>query len=157
MKQLVPLIALCCALVAPVLAQDGPDAPRVVAEAESASEGLSVADAVEIHRVVRAQLNAFAADDAKGAFELATQEKRLLIGSADDFLQMIRESYEPIYRNKAVIFEKPDVVEGMTLQKVRVTDSHSRVWLAIFWMQRDEDSSWRIDGCHLIETTNISV
>lgn len=158
MKQLVPAAAaLCCALAAPVPAQEVNEIPATPRKPAQPGEALSVADVMEIHRVVRAQLNAFAADDAKGAFELATLEKRMQIGSAEDFLRMIRESYRPIYRYKAVIFEKPDVVAGMTLQKVRVTDAQSRVWLAIFWMQRDEAAGWKIDGCHLLETSNISV
>ena len=88
---------------------------------------------------------------------MATSEKRMQIGSADNFLQLIKEQYNPIYRHQRVIFSRPEVIDGDAIQIVRVTDSDSRVWLAIFWMQQEEDSSWKIDGCQLLETTSVSV
>lgn len=118
---------------------------------------LTTADSIAIHEVVQAQLDALAKDDAAAAFELATLEKQVLIGSADNFMRLIRERYEPIYRNKVLIFFEPEVVHGIAVQTVRVTDSYSRVWVAIFWMQQDADYKWKIDGCHLLETTNVSV
>lgn len=123
----------------------------------AAIDGITTADAIAIHEVVQSQLEAFSNDDAAGAFELATPEKRMLIGSPDNFLRLIKEEYNPIYRYQRVIFSTPQVVDGDAIQIVRVTDGNSRVWLAIFWMQQEEDSSWKIDGCHLLETTSISI
>jgi hypothetical protein len=117
---------------------------------------ITTADAIAIHEVVQSQLEALANDDADRAFELATSEKRMLIGSPDNFLKLIKEEYNPIYRYQRVIFSTPEVVNGDAIQTVRVTDSSSHVWLAIFWMQQEEDSSWKIDGCQLLETTSIS-
>lgn len=118
---------------------------------------ITTADAVAIHEVVSSQLNALAADDAEGAFELATPARRMQIGTADNFLQMIKEQYNPIYRNMRIIFLAPAVVDGDAIQVVHITDRESHVWVAIFWMQQREDSKWRIDGCHLLETTTISI
>lgn len=122
-----------------------------------AIDDITTADAIAIHEVVQLQLEALANDDAASAFELATPEKRMLIGSPDNFLKLIKEEYNPIYRYQRVIFSRPEVVDGEAVQMVRVTDGYSRVWVAIFWMQQGEDSSWRIDGCQLIETTSVSV
>jgi hypothetical protein len=122
-----------------------------------ASAVITGADAKAIHETVQAQLDAFTKDDAAGAFELATQEKRMLIGSPDNFMRIIREQYDPIYRHIAVIFFEPEIVHGSTIQMVRVTDTHSRVWVAVFWMQQEEDHEWKIDGCELLETTSVSV
>jgi len=149
MKRLLTMAALLCGLGGSALAQDEPE--------QAAGSALTTADITAIRQAVKAQLEAFAKGDAATAFALATSEKRMMIGSADNFMQLIRESYEPIYRNKVLIFSEPKVVEGMALQTVRVTDSHSRVWVAIFWMQQDEESNWKIDGCHLVETSIISV
>ncbi len=81
----------------------------------------------------------------------------MLIGSPDKFLRLIKEEYNPIYRYQRVIFSAPEVVNGDAIQVVRVTDNSSRVWLAIFWMQQEEDSRWKIDGCQLLETTSVSI
>lgn len=123
----------------------------------AAINDITAADAIAIHEVVQSQLVALSNDDAASAFELASPEKRMLIGTPDNFLRLIKEEYSPIYRHQRAIFSKPEVVNGDAIQIVRVTDSYSRVWLAIFWMQQEEDSSWKIDGCQLLETTSVSV
>lgn len=123
----------------------------------AALDNLSKDDAIAIHEVVQSQLDAFLNDDATGAFALATPEKRTQIGSANNFLRLIREQYNPIYRHLVVIFSRPELVNGNPVQIVRVTASDSRVWIAIFWMQQEADHSWKIDGCQLLETTTVSI
>jgi len=122
-----------------------------------ALDAITTADAIAIHDAVQRQLDALANDDADRAFELATPEKRMLIGTPDRFLQMIKEQYNPIYRYERVIFSSPEVVEGNAIQIVRVTDNDSKVWVAVFWMKEAEDSRWQIDGCQLMETTSVSI
>ncbi|RZI40659.1 DUF4864 domain-containing protein [Herbaspirillum sp. HC18] len=123
----------------------------------AAIDGITTADAIAIHEAVQSQLDALSNDDAVGAFELATPEKRMLIGSPDNFMRMIKEEYNPIYRYQNVIFANPEVINGDAIQVVRVTDGYRRVWLAVFWMQQGDDSAWRIDGCQLLETTSVSI
>lgn len=122
-----------------------------------ALDAITTADAIAIHDVVQLQLEALANDDADRAFELATSEKRKLIGSPDRFLQIIKEQYHPIYRYERVIFSSPEVIDGNAIQMVRVTDGNSKVWVAVFWMKEDKESRWKIDGCQLLETTSVSV
>lgn len=122
----------------------------------AAIDAVTTADVIAIHEVVQSQLEALANDDAVRAFELATPEKRTLIGSADNFLRLMKEEYNPIYRYQRVIFSRPEVVNGDAIQLVRITDDTSRVWVAVFWMKQEADSSWKVDGCELLETTSIS-
>ncbi|HEY8609116.1 MAG TPA: DUF4864 domain-containing protein [Noviherbaspirillum sp.] len=123
----------------------------------AAVDAITTADAIAIHETVRNQMEALSKDDASGAFELATQEKRQMIGNADVFLRMMKEEYNPIYRSQVVIFSSPEVVDGDPVQVVRVTDGYGKVWLAVFWMQQEEDGSWKIDGCHLLGTRTVSI
>lgn len=118
---------------------------------------ITTADAVAIHTVVESQFEALSKDDANGAFELTTPAKRMLIGTPDNFMRIIKEQYNPIYRHLSVIFSRPEVVDGDAIQVVRVTDRVSHVWIAIFWMEQLEDSSWKIDGCQLLETSSVSI
>jgi hypothetical protein len=118
---------------------------------------ISAADEEAIHAVVQSQLDAFAEDDAVSAFELATPATRVQFGNPDNFLLMVKQHYSPIYRNRLALFSGPEVIEGTTIQIVRLTDRDSRVWLAIYKMLRDDDGSWKIDGCQLLETTSISI
>lgn len=122
----------------------------------NAMNDITTADAIAIREVVEAQLRALSNDDAPGAFELATPEKRMQIGSPDNFLRLIKEQYQPIYHYQSVIFSRAEVVEGSPIQIVRVADADGKVWVAVFWMQQEEDSSWKIDGCQLFETSSVS-
>ena len=118
---------------------------------------LPQAEVESIQRAVRLQLHAFSQDDAVRAFELATPSIRSQMGSPENFLRIIKEEFSPIYRNLMVIFSRPEVMGDSTIQIVRLTDSHSRVWLAIYSMERDTAGAWKIDGCQLIETSSVSV
>jgi len=118
---------------------------------------ITPADAAAIHETVQAQLDALAEDDAVAAFALTTLEKRELIGSPANFLRLVREMYEPIYRNKSQIFSPPEIVQGTAVQIVRIADSHSKVWVVVFWMLQEEDAHWRIDDYHLLETSSVSI
>jgi hypothetical protein len=118
---------------------------------------ITTADAIAIRTVVQSQLEALAEDDATSAFELTTPTKRMQIGTADNFLRMIKEEYTPIYRPRLALFSSPQVIDGNAIQIVRITGDDRHVWVAIFWMLQDEDSEWKIDGCQLLETTSLSI
>ena len=128
--------------------------PEIRAEVLGA---LTSDDVNAIHAAVQSQLDALAQDDAARAFDLATSEKRMQVGTPDNFLRMMKYQYTPIYRNLGVIFSMPEVLDGDPIQAVRITDGDGHVWLAIFWMQRDQDTKWKIDGCQLFETDSVSI
>lgn len=119
---------------------------------------ITTADAIAIHAAVESQLEALAEDDAASAFELTSPTKRMQIGTADNFLRIVKEQYTPIYRPQLVIFSRPQVVDGNAVQIVRLTDDDRHVWVAVFWMlQQEDDSSWKIDGCQLLQTSSMSI
>jgi hypothetical protein len=117
---------------------------------------MNALDAKAITVVVQKQLDAFAKDDAKSAFALAGPVTQLQMGSADNFLQLIKKYYYPIYRHQVAYLLRPEILDGNIVQVVRLTDRDSHVWLAIYWMQRDDAGNWKIDGCQLLETTSVS-
>jgi hypothetical protein len=114
-------------------------------------------EAEAIRTAVQAQLDAFAADDAAKAFALSTASTRNVLGSADNFLLMIKQEYPPVYRHRRAIFLAPQMLNGNTLQVVRLTDQDNNVWVAIYRMKVEQDGKWRIDGCSLLETTTVSI
>jgi hypothetical protein len=124
---------------------------------QAAADPVSSADAKAIQAVVRSQLQAFAEDDAAKAFSLATDETRSRIGSADTFMQIIKNDYDPIYRNHDPIFAPAEVIDGNTIQIVRLADRDNVVWIAIYKLERDHGGNWKIQGCELLQTTSVSV
>jgi hypothetical protein len=122
-----------------------------------AADPVSSSDAQAIHDVVQSQLDAFSEDDASRAFSLATEHMRALIGTPDRFLQMIKDQYPPVYRNRLALFSQPERIDGHTVIIVRLTDSDNLVWLAVYELAREADGAWKIEGCNLVETTTVSV
>ncbi|MFC3107108.1 DUF4864 domain-containing protein [Undibacterium arcticum] len=118
---------------------------------------LSAADTRAIREVVQSQFDAFEDDDAPAAFALTTQASRRRLGSPDDFMRLVKEQYGPIYRHRAVLFSGAQVIGADTLLIVRLTSPDSHVWIAIYRMERETDGKWKIDGCHLLETTSVSI
>lgn len=114
-------------------------------------------DVASIQQAIRGQLHALAEDDAESAFELITPSIRSQMGTPENFLRIIKEEYSPIYRHLVVIFSAPQALGDAIIQIVRLTDRESRVWLAIYNMQRDMTGNWKIDGCQLMETSVVSV
>ena len=114
----------------------------------SAAE-VSSADAAAIRAVVEQQLDAFARDDARRAFALATSGIRARFGTAEAFMAMVRAEYPVVYRPRKVDFDKPVVLEGEIMQPVRMIDADGAAWMALYPMQRQANGAWRIDGCQL--------
>jgi hypothetical protein len=120
----------------------------------STRAGASPLDATEadaVRQVVIAQLQAFAEDDADSAFATATPGVREAIGNPGRFLAMVRGAYPMVYRPAAVAFLKPEEDAGTVLQMVTITDGDDKAWIALFALERQPDSSWRISGCVVAE------
>ena len=108
-------------------------------------------EADSVRRVIVAQFEAFAQDDADGAFETATPEVREAVGNSGRFLAMVRGAYPMVYRPRAVNFHKPEEDGGSVLQLVEITDDKAKSWIALFALERQPDRSWRIGGCVVSE------
>lgn len=111
---------------------------------------VSERDARSVRTVIQAQLAAFAADDARRAFSYATPKVREVFGSADKFIEVVREAYPVVYRHETVAFLKPELADGTLLQGVHLTDGQGVLWLALYSMERQRDRSWRISACQLL-------
>jgi len=123
------------------------------------AETITPSDVKSIQAVVQSHLTALAEDDAVRAFAAATSETREQLGSAENFLQLIKDEYRPIYLNRHVdvTLSAPRIIGNQTIQVARVTDASNHVWVALFRMERDADKSWKIAGCELIETPSIAI
>jgi len=120
-------------------------------------DSLGKIEVTEIQSAVQLQIEALANDDAVGAFALTTEDTRSRLGSPDNFLKMIKEQYDPVYRHRTALYAAPQIVLGKVYQVVRLTDLDSHVWVAIYLMHKDAKGAWKIDGCQLIQTRTIAV
>jgi hypothetical protein len=111
------------------------------------AEPVSAGDAKAVRAVVEAQLDAFAADDAKKAFSYAAPSIREMFGTPERFVAMVRAGYPAVYRPASVTFLLPLWVQGQLVLGVRLTDADGGQWLATYSLERQPDASWRISGC----------
>jgi len=109
------------------------------------------ADLAEIRAVIHRQIDAFKRDDAKSAFALVSPGVQQAFGTPERFLDTVRMAYRAVYRPSAVAFLDLMVFSGDVVQQVQITDRTGAVWLAYYAMQRQEDGSWRMHGCHLVQ------
>jgi hypothetical protein len=115
------------------------------------AEEVPAAVAVKARAVVQAQLDAFAADDARRAFLLASPGARRHLGSPDNFINLVRKRYAVVYRPASVAFLKPQLIDGVVVLGVQMTDTQGAAWLATYTLERQPDGLFLIEGCELAE------
>jgi hypothetical protein len=113
---------------------------------------LGDADKAAIRQVVQSQMAAFQKDDGAAAFALATPELRERFGSAANFMSMVRDGYRPVYRPSQVSFGKLEKTDDSIVQHVLVVAPDGAVHEALYFMERQKDGTWLIDGCLLMTT-----
>lgn len=113
---------------------------------------LSGGDWRAIQAVIAKQMSAFRLDDGDVAFGLASPGVRQVFESADNFMEMVRAEYGAVYRPRTYRFLKPAILDGEPVQPVEVIALDGAVSIAVFSMERQPNRSWRISGCHLLES-----
>ena len=111
---------------------------------------LNDSDEKGVRAVVEGQLAALSRDDASAAFSFAAPNVRETVGSASQFMEMVRKSYPAIYRPASTAFLKPEEHHGQVIQRVQLMDASGHAWLALYSLQRQKDKSWRITGCTVV-------
>jgi hypothetical protein len=111
--------------------------------------GVSSSDRQVIRDIIQSQVDAFRRDDGEAAFGYASPEIQRMFGTAEVFMDMVRQGYQPVYRPRVFDFEEIVSLNGQPTQKVRVIGPDGRPVTAFYPMRRMPDGTWRIDGCYL--------
>ena len=119
--------------------------------ADDGVPGLGAADRAAIRQVIEQQIAAFQRDDGAAAFAYAAPSIQAMFGNSENFMQMVRNGYQPVYRPKEFQFEKLVEVEGKIAQRLRVVGPDGRARLAVYVMERQPDGGWLIGGCVLLD------
>ena len=129
----------------------------VVALVPLAAAALPAAERSAIRDVIEAQLEAFRRDDGAGAFAYASPAIQRMFGTPERFMRMVREGYAPVYRPRRVDFRDLVTEGGRLTQRVRLVGPDGRPVIANYFMERQPDGTWRIDGCVLEEVAELPV
>jgi hypothetical protein len=125
--------------------------------ASAKSTRLSAGDWRAIQFVIAKQGDAFRLDDEEVAFSLASPGVRRVFESVDNFMEMVRTEYGAVYRSCTYRFLRPAILDGETVQPVEVIALDGAVSIAVFAMERQPNRSWRISGCHLLDSKQFAI
>jgi hypothetical protein len=123
-------------------------------DSRAADGGVNVlgnADRTAIRQVIEQQIAAFQRDDGTAAFGCAAPSIRSMFGNSENFMRMVRDGYQPVYRPREFQFGEIIEVEGKIAQRLRVVGPDGRLRLALYMMERQPDGSWLIAGCVLLD------
>ena len=110
---------------------------------------LSAADRQAIRAVIAQQIAAFRRDDGEAAFAFAAPRIREIFTTPDNFMRMVREGYQPVYRPREVNFGTLSTLEGRLVQRVLLVGPDGVPVTALYFMEMQPDGSWKISGCVL--------
>ena len=96
--------------------------------APAEAQQVAPSDRAAIASVIRDQIAAFKVDDASRAFGYASPGIQAKFGTPEEFLNMVRTGYGQVYRAAEVT--------GV---------------LALYFMERQADGSWKINGVLIAE------
>ena len=127
-----------------------------LARPAAAQEAMAMPDAdrAAIRRVIESQLQAFLSDDGGKAFSFATPAIQGMFQPPENFMEMVRKGYQPVYRARAVSFKDIIDLHGAPAQRVIVVGPDGVPVMAVYPMRRMPDGGWLIDGCYLLRFRN---
>ena len=71
------------------------------------------------------------------------------------FMSMVRNGYQPVYRPRSTQFGVFEEVQGQFVQHVEVEGPDGVSRTALYTMEREPDGTWRISGCVLTESRSV--
>jgi hypothetical protein len=127
------------------------------AAAPALADDVAGADANAIKGIISSQIEAFQRDDGAAAYDYASPTIKGFFPSVEQFMGMVRNGYQPVYRPKSVTFGP--IVDSPVgpIQKVFLTGPDGRNWVAIYTLQRQPDGSWKINGVQLVEDNGATI
>ena len=155
--RLIVIAALCALLAAPPAFAQSTAATPMQRAAEDAHAALTEAEWRAIQKTIGDQLAALRAGDGARAFTFASPGIRDRFGDAETFLAMVRGSYSSLLDARYTEFLEGAVIDGRTIQPLRLVLNDETVLVALYEMQRDDGGGWRIAGCVLAPSTVRSI
>lgn len=114
-------------------------------------------DVSAIRAVIESQIDAFKRDDAETAFALVSPEVQEMFRAPDIFLEMLKIGYPSLFKPGSYFFGAPLLEDGSAVQPMRIIGSSGTSIQAIYLLERQPDTSWKIGGVVLQEDDGLHV
>jgi hypothetical protein len=112
----------------------------------SKAENILEQDLFETEIIITNQLQAFINKDAEEAFSYAAPMIKLRYNNPDDFMNMVKNYYEPVYNPKQYYFINAKYFEGSVYHQLQIVSQSNLSYLATYSLIKDNDE-WKISGC----------
>ena len=100
--------------------------------------------------VITDQLEAFIARDFDRAYSFASDNIKGFFPTVEQFMAMVQGGYLPVLRPGNYAFgNTEDLAEGRIKQDVLIRAPDGSDWTAVYYMQRQPDGTWKVDGVNL--------
>lgn len=113
-------------------------------------EKITRTDRSAIRRAIEEQLLALQQDDADRAFSFASPDIQAKFVTSANFLHMVRVAYPAVYRPRSTLFGSIVSIQGTPAQEVILLSPEGELVKAMYLMERQPDTSWKISGCFFI-------
>jgi hypothetical protein len=131
--------------------------PAVGWAEEDPTWGLTQADQAAIRQVIKAQLLALGHDDGALAFSYATPSVQDQFGSSAIFLDRVKTTYPAVYQPRDIQFRELEATYDGPVQKVFLFGHDGEPVLVLYFMQKQEDGNWKINGCEIVPAPDIGI
>jgi len=121
------------------------------------ADSLSPQDEAAFRAAIADQIAAFQADDGQRAYRHAAPAIRQIFPDPDQFMRMVRQGYQPVYRPQSYSFGKAGFSgSGRPIQRVTIIGPDGLTYEAVYTMERQPDGTWQITGCALVRAQDMS-
>ncbi|THK38421.1 DUF4864 domain-containing protein [Ensifer sp. MPMI2T] len=107
-----------------------------------------------VQSIIRAQIRAFLEDDADTAYSFASPAIRTKFPDKIIFFDMVKRSYQHLYRPGNFAFGRSKVVGEEVFQEVLISGSDGKDWTAIYDLVHQPDGSYKINGVMMLQTAS---
>ena len=125
------------------------------ATADTLPPGVTPTDQAAIQAVIGQQFEAFKRDDAAAAYRYAAPNIQRIFPTAEQFIQMVRRAYPPVYRPRDAEFTALALRDGEVVQEVELVGPDQVPALAVYTMARGAGGEWLIAGCVLLPSSRV--
>ena len=106
-----------------------------------------------IQQVIAAQRAAIIAGEAEKAFSYASPGIQQQFGDAASFLAMVDAAYAALESARYVEFLEGAVIDDIVVQPLRLIDADNTVRVALYTMEKQANSEWRISSRRIAPST----
>ena len=111
---------------------------------------LGTGDETAIRMLIEDQIEAFRRDDGDAAYAMASPTIRGIFPTVAQFMAMVRQGYQPVYRPRSVVFGALAETAQGPIQQVFLTGPDGQSYVAVYSLERQADGAWRIGGVVIV-------